>query len=215
MPIAMPSANEDTYFDRDDEDAAPKVGTTIQEGWDAVDASLAKSADYPTDLRFSPEPVLIKFLDGPYLFGQHWLDDIKKGRKSFTCIGDDCPLCDMLGDHPRQLAKFNVYVYTGEDKGLKTLQAVPTLLRLIKKAHEDDRKGPLTREYWTVSREGTGNQTQYSLDFVRSRDLEEEFGIDPDKAKELASSVTPWTKEQMIRVDKHADLLDVARSLIN
>lgn len=213
MPITMPSADADTYLDRDDENVAPKVGTTIQEGWGAVDEALSKSSDYPQDLKFTAEPTLIKFIDGPYLFQQHWLDRTK-GRRSFTCIGDECPLCDVLGDRARQLAKFNVYVLSGDEQGLRVLQAVPTLLRLIKKAHEDDRKGPIDREYWAVSRTGTGNQTQYTLDFVRSRDLEDEWGIDPDAAKTMVRAATPWTKEQMIKVDTREDLLDVARSMI-
>lgn len=217
MPISTPSANADTYLDEDNEDVAPKVGTTVQEGWDAAEAIMVQkqSGDYPVDLKFDSDPALIKFLDTPPLsYFQHWIER-PKGRKSFTCIGDDCPLCDILGDTPRRKTAFQVYVLSGENQGLQILTAVPTLYRLIKKANEDDRKGPIGREYWAVSRTGTGKETLYSLDYVRSRDLEEEWNLDPEKVKELVASATPWRSEQVVRNEDRSDLLEVARSLID
>lgn len=216
MPIALPSADADTYLDRDDENAVPTVGTTVQEGWGAVEEALDKSqSDYPTDMKFSSDGTLIKFLDLPPIsYMSHWIER-PKGRKSFNCLGDDCPLCDLLGDTPRNKTAFQVYVLSGEDKGLRILTAVPTLLRLLKKAHDDDRKGPLSREYWAVTRTGTGKETLYSLDYVRSRDLDEEWNLDPEKTKELVASSTPWEKAKIVRNESKADLLEVARSLLD
>lgn len=216
MPITAPSANADTYLDEDNEDVAPKVGTTVQEGWDAANESMTKKqGDYPVDMKFSSEATLVKFLDVPPLsYQQHWIDR-PKGRKSFTCIGEDCPLCDVLGDEPRNKTAFQVYVLSGDTQGLQILTAVPTLFRLIKKANEDDRKGPIGREFWAVSRTGTGKETLYSLDYVRARDLEEEWGLNPEKVTELVASATPWSKEQVVRNESRSDLLEVARSLID
>lgn len=214
MPIARPAANAATYLDEDTEDMAPKVGTTVQSGWENSDVMTSKNSDFPSDLKFTDEPTLIKFLDGPYFYQQHWIER-PKGRKSFTCIGESCPLCNVLGDEPRSKAAFNVLVMSGGDEGLRVLNAVPTLFRLIKKAHEDDRKGPINREYWAVSRAGTGKETLYSLDYVRSRDLDEEWGINPDDAKDLVAAAEPWPVDKIVRQESASELLEVARSLVN
>lgn len=216
MPINPASVNASSYLDEDNEDTSPKIGTTVQSGWDMADEAMpSKNSDYPVDFRFASEPTLVKFLDGPYYYKQHWLDGRTKGRKSFVCMGEGCPLCDVLGDEPKNKAVFNVFVLSGENQGVQILTAVPTLFRLIKKAHEDDRKGPISREYWAISRTGKGPDTLYSLDYVRSRDLDEEWGIDPDDTRALVAAATPWSVEKIIRQEKRSELQDIARSLID
>ena len=94
MPITQPAVNAENYLEADSEDIQPKVGTTVQQGWDAVDALvMAPSSDFPTDFRFSEEPQLIKFLeDAPFaIYEQHWIER-PKGKKSFVCLGDNCRL---------------------------------------------------------------------------------------------------------------------------
>lgn len=218
MPISKnPSVNADSYLDDDNENEVPKVGTTVQSGWEFAEANMSlKEGEYPLDLKFTSDPVLIKFLDGPHSYKQHWLDGRTTGRKSFTCLGDDqnCPLCHVLGDEPRNKAAFNVFVLSGEQQGVRILTAVPTLFRLILKAHSDDRKGPISREYWAVSRTGTGKNTLYSLDYVRSRDLEEEWGLDSNDTKALVAAATPWSVEKIVRDENRSELLDIARSML-
>ena len=118
MPITKPAVDADAYLDEDSENATPKVGTTVQEGWDAADALLkTDNTEFPTDFRFSEEPQLIKFLqDRPFAtYQQHWIDR-PKGKKSFVCMGDGCPLCEILGDKPRGKFAFNVLVLGTENK---------------------------------------------------------------------------------------------------
>jgi len=57
--------------------------------------------------------VLIKFLDGePSLtYYEHWLNELD-GKKSFVCLGDDCPLCE-IGDDPRYRVCFDVIDLSG------------------------------------------------------------------------------------------------------
>lgn len=215
MPISKSSVNADTYFDEDTESAAPKIGTTVQSGWEAADEAMSsKSGDYPIDLRFTSEPILVKFLDGPHTYKQHWIER-PKGRKSFTCLGEGCPLCDVLGDDPRSKAAFNVFVLSGADQGVQVLTAVPTLFRLIKKANEDDRKGPISREYWAVSRTGTGKDTLYSLDYVRSRDLEEEWDLNPEEVKQIIAASTPWGVDKIVHAENRSELLEIARAMLD
>lgn len=221
MPISKPKVNANDFEDKehlvdDSETIKPKVGTTVQSGWDSFDEMINKastSSDYPTDFKFTEEPVLVKFLeDAPFkTYDQHWIDR-PKGKRSFICLGDDCPLCDILGDKPRPKLAFNVLVLSGETKGLQILTAPPMLGRQLRKVHDDDRKGPLSREFWELSRSGTGPQTVYTLNFVRGRDLEEEWGLDLSEVKDMVNNTTPYDAD-VIRETPEDELLEVARSV--
>jgi len=215
MPIAKPSVDADTYLAEDSETIQPKVGTTVQEGWDAVDALLTtNNSEFPTDFRFSDEPQLIKFLqDRPFAtYEQHWIER-PKGKKSFVCIGDTCPLCDILGDKPRGKFAFNILVLVGETTGVQVLTAPPSLARQIKKAHDDERKGPLDREFWEISRMGTGPTTQYTLNYVRGRDLAEEWKLDIENVNEQIASAELFTADEVVRETPRSELLEIARSI--
>ena len=213
MPITKPSVDADTYLVEDSETIQPKVGTTVQEGWDAFDSLVKSDSEFPTDFKFSEEPVLIKFLENrPFAtYEQHWIDR-PKGKRSFVCLGDNCPLCDILGDTPRGKFAFNVLVLAGDVQGVQIMTAPPTLARLIKKNHDDDRKGPIDKEFWEVSRQGTAATTQYTMIPVRGRDLAEEWKLDPEKVQELVATAVPYTAE-VIRETPRSEMLEVARSV--
>jgi len=223
MPITQPSLQATDYVAEeldnsqlveDGEDIQPKVGTTVQKGWDAVDALVqANSSEFPTDFRFSDESTLVKFLeDEPFAtYEQHWIER-PKGKRSFVCIGDTCPLCDVLGDKPRGKFSFNVLVLSGETQGVQILTAAPLLVRQLRKINEDDRKGPLSKEFWEVSRSGTGPTTVYTLNIVRGRDLTEEWKLNPDTVQETVAAAVPFTAE-VIRETPRSEMLEVARSV--
>jgi hypothetical protein len=214
MPITKPTVEADSYLSEDTEDAMPKVGTTVQQGWDAFDSLVQENtSDFPTDFKFSESPQLVKFLeDQPFAsYEQHWIER-PKGKKSFVCIGEACPLCDVLGDKPRGKFAFNVLVLSGETQGVQIMTAPPSLARQIKKAHDDERKGPLSKEFWEVSRLGSGPTTQYTLNFVRGRDLAEEWKLSADAVQELVAAAVPFTAE-VIRETPRSEMLEVARSV--
>jgi hypothetical protein len=214
MPITKPTVEADSYLSEDTEDAMPKVGTTVQQGWDAFDSLVQENtSDFPTDFKFSESPQLVKFLeDQPFAsYEQHWIER-PKGKKSFVCIGEACPLCDVLGDKPRGKFAFNVLVLSGESQGVQIITAPPSLARQIKKAHDDERKGPLSKEFWEVSRLGSGPTTQYTLNFVRGRDLAEEWKLSTDDVQELVAAAVPFTAE-VIRETPRSEMLEVARSV--
>ena len=215
MPITKPAVNAENYLDEDSADLQPKVGTTVQEGWDAAEALLkVENTEFPTDFRFSEEPQLVKFLqDRPFAtYEQHWIER-PKGKKSFVCIGDGCPLCEILGDKPRGKFAFNVLVLSGETTGVQVLTAPPSLARQIKKAHDDERKGPLDKEFWEISRLGTGPTTQYTLYFVRGRDLAEEWKLNLENVTELVATAVPFTADDVVRETPRSELLEIARSI--
>jgi hypothetical protein len=215
MPITKPAVNAETYLEEDSADIQPTVGTTVQEGWDAAEALLkVETSEFPTDFRFSDEPHLVKFLqDRPFAtYEQHWIER-PKGKKSFVCIGDGCPLCEILGDKPRGKFAFNVLVLTGDVQGVQILTAPPSLARQIKKAHDDERKGPLDREFWEISRMGTGPTTQYTLNFVRGRDLAEDWKLSLDNVNELIANAESFSAEDVVRETPRSELLEIARSI--
>ena len=96
---------------------------------------------------------------------------------------------------------------------MQVLTAPPSLARQIKKAHDDDRKGPIDKEFWEISRLGTGPQTQYTLNYVRGRDLAEEWKLTQDNVKELVADAEPFTADEVVRETPRSELLEIARSL--
>jgi hypothetical protein len=214
MTITKPAFQAADYLEADSEEIQPKVGTTIQRGWDAVeDRMQVPMGDFPTDFRFTEEPQLIKFLeDEPFaVYEQHWIER-PKGKKSFVCIGDNCPLCDVLGDKPRNKFAFNIVVLQGDITGVQILTAPPLLVRQLRKINEDDRKGPLSKEFWEVSRLGVGPTTSYNLNIVRGRDLEEEWKMTADDVEGLVAAAVPFTAD-VIRETPRSEMLEVARSV--
>ena len=195
--------------------SAPKSHAKVQGGWDALDALMKPvTTEYPTDFKFSEEPTLVKFLeDGPFaVYEQHWIDGAK-GRKSFVCIGENCPLCDVLGDKPRGKFAWNVYVLSGETQGVQVMTVPPVFARQVATANKDERKGPLVREFWEISRTGMGPTTNYSLNYVRGRDLAEEWKLKLDEVNALVEAAVPYTVDQVVRETPRSDMLEVARSV--
>jgi hypothetical protein len=221
MAITQPAVNASSYLDADDENATPKVGTTVQAGgWDAATKILktaVKDGEYPNDFKFTEESQLIKFIgDGPFRsYEQHWIDR-SSGKRSFVCIADSdaqgCPLCDLLGDKPRGKFAFTVLVLSADEPKTMIMTAPPTLFRQIKAANEDPKRGPLNKFYYSISRMGTGPQTTYSLERVRSTDLQEDWDLDSAQVEELVAQAEQFSPE-VIWDTPRSELLEIARSV--
>lgn len=219
--VNTPQMASDDYFVEDDANVEPKHGTTVQAGWDLADGALSpkKSGDYPTDLRLNEDTVLVKFLqDGPFdVFGQHWVE--REGKKSFVClrsprIDEECPLCDIAGDTPRNKFLFNVAVLSDGEPNTQILTAPPTLARQLRAISDDDKRGPLNKFYWAISRQGTGVQTQYILDRVRGSELAEEWELDPETIEDKLSLLSEYDASTTY-VTPRDELLPIARALVS
>ena len=218
MAISMPEVDAATYLEEDSETVAPKHGTTVQAGWGAADSMLKPkqaSGDYPNDFRFSEIAQLVRFLDdAPFSsYYQHWIDRTE-GKRSFVCLGDDCPLCTIAGDKPRPKFAFNVLVLSEEEPNVQILTAPPTLARQLRAASEDPRRGPLTKFYWAISRQGSGPQTTYTLDRVKADDLAEEWELDPTEIDAFAANAVKYDAE-VVYVSPREELLKLARQLVS
>jgi hypothetical protein len=221
MSITQPSVDASSYLDADDENATPKVGTTVQSGWEAASKTLKATSkdtgEYPNDFKFTEESQLVKFIgDGPFRsYEQHWIDR-SSGKRSFVCISETdeqgCPLCDILGDKPRGKFAFTVLVLSGSETKTMILTAPPTLFRQIKAAHEDPKRGPLNKFFYSISRMGTGPQTTYSIERVRATDLQEDWDLDSAQVEELVATAEQFTPD-VIWDTPRAELLEIARSV--
>jgi hypothetical protein len=213
--VNNPTVQADDYLVEDAVDATPKHGTTVQAGWDAASAFLKtkeKNSAYPTDFKFSDQAQLVRFLDdGPFLvYEQHWID--REGRKSFVCI-EDCPLCNIAGDKPRPRFAFNIISLSEENPEVQIMTVPKTMVQLLQTANDDPRRGPLTKFYWSVSRLGTGRDTQYTLDRVKATDLAEEWELDADSIDAFVTTAVKYDAKSLY-ISPREELLEVARALV-
>jgi hypothetical protein len=217
MTIENPQVDANFYLE-DAEDAPAKHGTSVQSGWAAAEGLLKPkraNGNYPTEFRFSEELQLVRFLDNePYMVYQlHWIDR-SEGKKSFVCLGDECPLCTMLGDKPKPKFAFNILVLSDEQPNVQILTATTPLARQLQAANSHPVRGPLSKYYWTLGRQGTGASTQYSLERVKAADLAEEWDLDAENVEAIASSAVMYGQEA-IYLTPRAELIQIARSLLN
>ncbi len=217
MTIQSPTVDATDYLE-DSIDAAPKHGTTVQAGWGAADSYLKpakKAGEYATDFRMTEQPQLVRFLqDAPFMvYEQHWIDRAQ-GKRSFVCLGEDCPLCTIANDKPRAKFAFNVLHLSDEEPTVQILTAATTLARQLRAANDDPRRGPLTKYYWALSRQGTGPSTSYTLDRVKASDLADEWELDSEDVEAIAASADSYDATA-IYVSPREELLKVARELVS
>jgi hypothetical protein len=223
MAIIEPDIDANNYFVNDDVAATPKHGTTIQAGWDAINSVTAKpkreAGNYPTDLKFTEKAQLVRFLSNePFaVYQQHWVQvPTENGAvswRSFVALGEDDPLTVIAGLTPRPKAAFNVLNLSLEEPEVQILTASVSLAKQLQAANEDPRRGPLSKWYWAISRQGTGRETQYTVDRVRASELAEEWDLDPEEIDAIVANA-PSYDATAIYVKTYEEHLKVARQLV-
>jgi hypothetical protein len=176
----------------EDEDDAPRTRRTsmkggvagkggaagsVASGWGGAEQIRNSLTPWAKPLTLKDgEAVVLRFLeDEPYATVRtHWVD--RKGKRSFICLGDGCPLC-AIGDPVKATTNFNVVQLTDGPPILLSWETNNTNFNLVKKANGDPRHGPLSKKFYTLSRTGSKmNDTVYSLAVVkRIEDIEEDF----------------------------------------
>lgn len=223
MAILEPEIDSNDYFVNDEVEAAPKHGTTVQAGWSAITAvskPKREAGDYPTDFKFTEQSQLVRFLeDEPFaVYKQHWVqvpsENGSVSWRSFVSLGEDDPLTVIAGLTPRAKAAFNILNLSSETPEVQVLTASVTLARQLQAANEDPRRGPLSKYYWAISRQGTGRETQYTVDRVRAAELAEEWDLDPETLDKIAATA-PCYDASAIYVATHEEHLKVARQLVS
>jgi hypothetical protein len=218
MAINRSYESVDTFGEDFDLDARPAQATSsdstaIKSGWGAAE-ELAPQSDFPVDFKHSESIQVIKFLDenGPCAsYKQHFLQQ-KPGKKSYICLGANCPLCVKLGHKPEDKRVFTIVNLSAEPIQRQILVATPRLFRNLHQA-EFSPQGPLTKIYWGLSRSGEKQSTVYHLTPIKPRDLEEDWGISAEKADAAIASMKPYTAQEVARETPYAELLEIANDL--
>jgi hypothetical protein len=202
-----------------EEDAPEEVSRkVIKRGWGAAERVQKASSPYAQRFKVTEDTQIIKFLDDePYAsFRTHWIDG-RQGQKSFVCLHDDpngCPLCDS-GSRPSTKFAFNIAVLNNEEELIvQSFEVGVRLIDQLKNFHLDPRQGPLSKNYWAVSKTGKGPQTQTLLQMVRERDLEE-WNLRAFTEDDFAVLKNNSYGPDIIQIPTRTELLEIATELLD
>ncbi len=213
-----------------DEADAPISGVIVQTGenaaqatagWGATDRMIEQNSDFAQYLKITGEPTVIKILDNAPFdnFVCHWVDEIAEGSKSIRCWGNaDCPLC-RFGDKPKKFSVcFNVVTLEDPDRpALKIWESGVKIARQLKDISLDPKRGPLDRPdlYFTIYKtQKTQKNTEYHLERLKSRDLQDEYGIDPLTDDQLERFFTDRTVEPVKPQFSAAEMREIVQLLM-
>lgn len=200
-------------------DARPEqaTSTAVQAGWEAADKLSVSAGDYPVEFRFNEgEFTVIKFLDpnGPFAsYKQHFLQQKTEGKRSYVSLGPNDPLCTKLGSKPEDKRAFtiaNLSVPGGPQRQM--IVASPRLYKTLHAAHFSP-AGPLNKNYWAISRTGKMQQTVYHLTPIKPRDLQEDWGINPEETEKAIAEMKPYERS-VIKEHTWAELEEIANQLL-
>jgi len=207
-------------------------------GWAALNkakAAAPAAEGFYKRLELTSQPLVVAFLQPePFsVYRQHWVAKAE-GRKSFTCLGEDCPLCNLPDDVDEKTRKevsrttlkalFNVVALPDlddEDPKLevRVLECGVTLASQIADYAEQSRTSPIDREdvYWALARKesGSGDRVKYTykLDPIKARDLEEDWEAGPITGEDRESLAEGLYTEDVVRVDAISELEDLVDEL--
>lgn len=186
--------------------SAPSAG-----GWDNYDKVKKErpaSGDYVENWKVPAKKTLVKILESaPFLnYSEHWLDDLK-GKKSWPCIGMDCPLCNDLGDRPKVFSVFNIVDLSDPDEpSVWPWKVSPTVADVLREYSKDKRTSPIDREdlYFQVYMGGDkkGNK-RTQIQTVKARDLEEDWDVEPLSQQEIED-----LREQCVTEEQYLTMPD-------
>lgn len=173
-----------------EDDEAPRSRNTSK-GWGGFKNKREETSDFVKNYSLPEvQEEIIKILDAePFsVYAEHWLDD-KKGKKSYVCIGDDCPLC-AIGDKPRVYTMFNVLdLREGAEPKVYPWKVSQTVTDVLEGYAKSDRTSPIDREdlYFSIRKTGGGQKgkVQTHVTPVKARDLKEDWDIEPFSGAEL------------------------------
>lgn len=154
--------------------------------------------------------MLIKILDEEPVasYAEHWLT-IGDGRRSFVCLGDDCPICNKLGDRASVKVCFNVADMDVNPPEVKLWTAGSQVGDILEKFAENPKTSPLNRDdiYWTLTRTKKADRYTTSIRPVKARDLEEDFDMEPLTEEELDElEANMFEADQIYTVKTKAEL---------
>ena len=215
----------DNYVSENDEFTAEAIAsrpeqstsTAIQSGWAAAESTLKPAGDYPVEFKWTDGTFkVVKFLDedGPFaIYRQHFLSQKTEGKRSYISLGPNDPLCVKLGSKPEEKRAFSIVNLSAEGGPRREmLIASPRLFKTLHAAHFSP-QGPLTKNYWALSRTGKMQTTTYNVTPVKPRDLMEDWNIDEATAEATVANFKPYTRADL-KEPTWEELEQIANSLL-
>lgn len=201
----------------EDSETSAKPNSTGR-GWKSFKEKRASASDFAKNYKLPEQEEIIKILDDePFsVYAEHWLDEITSGKRSFVCIGDNCPLCD-IGDKPRVYAMFNIVDLSDpEDPKVFPWKVSQTTADVLENYASDAKTSPINRDdlYFSVYKSGGGKKgrVQVHVRPVKARDLLEDWDIDPLTTAEL-DDFELLEEENVLSFSSRAALKEIADSL--
>ncbi len=192
-------------------------GKSIRTGWggykstkDAAPSKWPKMYKIPDD----GEHLIFFLEDAPFAsYNQHWCDWVGQGqKKSYTCLGEGCPLCEV--DNPSPRVRFNILDLDGDEPTLKVWETGITVTDTLLKYGEDPKTGPLGRMdmYFGVQLSGGPKKKTTSVRPIKGRDVEEDWQYELLTEEEVEKAMTKaWDDTSVDKVTK-AELRKLAES---
>ena len=218
------NAEETTLWEDENPDEQAKESSSLQGGWGALKGAMEnrtkpRSSGSGGMFRFSEDPKPILFLsDGPVsVYERHWVT--REGRNSFKCLGSfgpvPCPLC-AVGNRATLRADFQVLdlEFNGDEivENPRIMSLGVTAAEHLAALNEDSRKGPLQGKWYAVYMTGTRPKVTHHFEAIKERDLEEDWGIPLDGAKQFAEEYVGKVEYRNFEPDL-AELQEVAAEI--
>lgn len=202
---AANSADDDDEEDTDLENA-------VTTGWRGHNRNKETTGgDFANEFKFTEEATLVKFLENePFAsYKQHWIE--VPGKKSWPCIGGDCPLCD-IGDQPQVRTAFNIFDM--HDNKNKVLILGVKAVNMLVGFNDDGKTGPIGRPdmYYALSRKGKKQQVTYVIQPVKERDVLEDWEIEPLTKEEIQKRQAKMYDKKAIPVYGRQRLKEIAEA---
>lgn len=188
----------------------------IKSGWGSPTPKRRETVKAPY-FSIDSKKKIIKILDeSPAVrYQQHW---VVSAKKFYTCIADSendilCPLCEV-GHNPSRKFMMNVVDMENPDT-VTTWSFGPQVAQLLQEHGEDKPKFPIDGDetYFKVWRvKGANDRWENRLEFVKGKDLMDDYDIVPLTEKELDTLSETLYGEETIFIPSEKMLRDVADS---
>lgn len=197
--------------DESTEEEGEDLSGVLMEGWKGAERAKAGTGSFAEEFKVTKERALFKCLEAdPFVsYKQHWIDGIK-GKKSWPCIGADCPLCE-IGASLAAKSCFNVFDM--QDGLNKILILGVKGLNLLEALDKDRTTGPIGRSdmYYAIANTGDKQQASISITSVKERDVKEDWGVDPLSEEEIDKFTKKCFTKKAIPVFGRKKLLEIAK----
>lgn len=206
--------------------AAPET-LKVKRGWGEAQRQMDSTSSYAQAFKPDADGNVIKFLeDDPYAgFKRHWIRrSTKDGEttRAYTCmrsfVGEggkpkECPLCE-IGDKPQAVSCFNIALLS-EDGSLavKSWEMGAKVYNLAKAFADNPRIGPLSKNFYLVSKTGQRQQVQYNMSPVKATALEEDYDI-PVPSDAALNALDLYT-EDIVQITPVKELRELSQELVD